>query len=220
MTRSILYSFLICFIALLTIRTAYALKLLHEEELYDTSGQASIKAYYGTGSPKESIQFDKNHTVHYFHQNVVIWESPGEITLSLKSTYYGDDGNYVALISPEPIKFIAEYDKYPYYPNGLGVSVGDVFYTGPDGLPLPKYREFDPNAPTSLPPNTAYVRMKGAPVTVTMINNRRDIVFVGEGKKGEPDWEAAKDNGNTLISIEQTYKQRIETGYIYIWAHD
>ncbi|MFO7559016.1 MAG: hypothetical protein R6X10_09325, partial [Desulfobacterales bacterium] len=127
---------------------------------------------------------------------------------------------YVALISPEPIKFIVEFDKYPYYPEGIGVTVSDIFYTGPDGLPLPQYREADPNAPVSLPPNTAYLRQKGAPVTITSVKNRRDIVLVGEDENGEPDWEAAKDPRNQLISITQTYKMRTETGYIYIWAHD
>jgi len=191
--------------------SSHSLEPLHEEELYDTSGQAS---------PTVSIQLDKNHIVHYFNQNVVIFEPAGEISLSFESVYYGDDGNYVALISPEPIKYIIEFDKYPFFPEGIGIQVSDVFYTGSDGLPLPKYREFDPNAPTSLPPNSAYVRMKSAPVTISTINNRRDIVFALEGEKGEPDWEEARDDKNRLFSITQTYKMRTETGYIYIWAHD
>jgi len=211
MIRIVYHFILNISIITMLLSSAYSLEPLKEEELYDTSGQAS---------PTVSIQLDKNHTVHYFNQNVVIFEPAGEISLSFKSVYYGDDGNYIALISPEPIKYIIEFDKYPYFPEGIGITVSDVFYTGPDGLPLPEYREFDPNAPTSLPPNTAYVRMKSAPVTITTVNNRRDIVLVKEGNPGEPDWEAAKDDRNRLFSITQTYKMRTETDYIYIWAHE
>ena len=197
-------------ICLLLTNQPYALETLHEEELYDTSGQAS---------PTVSIRYDENHIVHYFNQNVLVIEPAGEITLSFKAAYYGDDGNYITLISPEPVKYIIEFDKYPYFPQGLGVFLTDQFYTGPDGRPLPEYREFDPNPPVSIPANTPYVRMKSAPVTISTINNRRDYYLVREGKEGEPDWEAAEDSGNRLFSITQTYRTRTETPYIYIWPN-
>jgi hypothetical protein len=188
----------------------FSLEPLHEEELYDTSAQAS---------PTVSIQYDEDHIVHYFNQNVVVIEPAGEISLSFKAAYYGDDGNYIALISPEPVKYIIEFDKHPYFPQGLGVTLVDLFHTGPDGRPLPQYREFDPAPPVAITPNTPYVRTKSAPVTISTFNNRRDIYLVGEGQAGEPDWEAAKESKNQLLSITQTYKMRIEVPYVYIWPH-
>lgn len=210
MKRYIFFFTMTC-ILILTSAVAYALVQLHEEEMYDASAQAS---------PTVSIQFDENHTIHYFNQHVVVIEPAGEISLSFKAAYYGDDGNYIALISPEPVKYFIEFDKHPYFPNGLGITVIDLFFTGPDGRPKPEYREFDPNAPISIPPNTPYVRTKSAPVTISTTNNQRDIVFAREGKDGEPDWEAAKDPRNQLISIIQTFKMRVETGYVYIWPHN
>ncbi|RJP79726.1 MAG: hypothetical protein C4522_09335 [Desulfobacteraceae bacterium] len=189
---------------------AFGLKALHEEELYDTSAQAS---------PTVSIQFDENHTVHYFNQHVIVLEPAGEISISFKAAYYGDDGNYIALISPEPVKYIIEFDKHPFFPNGLGITVIDLFFTGSDGRPLPEFREFDPNPPPSITPNTPYVRTKSAPVTISTTNNRRDIVFAKEGKNGEPDWDAASEDRNQMLSITQTFKMRVESGYVYIWPN-
>ena len=188
----------------------FGLQTLHEEELYDTSAQAS---------PTVSLRLDENHTVHYFNQHVIMVEPAGEISISFKAAYYGDDGNYIALISPEPVKYIIEFDKHPYFPNGLGVTVLDLFQTGGDGRPLPKYRKYDPNPPSSIPANTPYVRTKSAPVTISTINNRRDIVFAKEGENGEPDWESADQDRNKLLSIVQTYKMRVETGYVYVWPN-
>ncbi|MFZ5572850.1 MAG: hypothetical protein ACOZF0_20825 [Thermodesulfobacteriota bacterium] len=191
-----------------------ALEALSEDEMYDTSGQAS---------PTVSIKYSDDLTVDYFNQNVVVFESKGETSISFDKVYYKaspESTTFLALVWPDSAKFILEFDKYPNYPLGIGVSVSDILRTGQDGKPLSKF--YDPGAPAALPANTSYLRTKPAPATVRTVANKFYIALAkGEsGVEGEPDWDEAEKHGK-LLYIYNSGSQRMEImGYAYVWGRE
>lgn len=199
---------------MLSTTPAFSLEPLSEEELYDTSGQAK---------PTVSIKYSDTLTIDYYNQNVVVVEPQGEVSFSFRAWAYGDTTEtgrtyYITRVWPEESKFLLEFDKYPNYPDGIGVSISDVILTGPDGRPLPQYD--DPGAPLALPPNTYYLRTKGAPATVTTMHDvsyfalTEDTTINGEKR---PDFEKAKNN--KLFYYYNSGSARTEImGYAYIWT--
>ncbi len=191
-----------------------ALEPLSEDEMYDTSGQAG---------PTVSIKYSDDLTVDYFNQNVVVFESKGETSISFDKVYYKaspESTAFLAIVWPDRAEFVLEFDKYPNYPLGIGVSVSDIMRTGTDGKPLPQY--YDPTAPAALPANTSYLRTKPAPVTIKTIKDFSYIALAkgDPGVEGEPDWEEAERSGKLLYRFSSG-SQRIEImGYVYVWAHE
>jgi len=190
--------------------------------IYDksTSWSPELQTSVFNRVPLVTVKFSDGHVVDYFNQNAVLFGSPGYVPTSLEKAYYrtpGPEGDpkaqYVTLVWPEPIEVFVEFDKYPNFPNGLGVSVTDIMRTDATGRPLPQY--YNPTAPLgALPPNTNYIRTKPAAATVT-INNTYYIGLTGD-KNGEPDWDAEKK----LLYLHQSGTQRTEIlGYIYVWTH-
>lgn len=213
MTRSrIGFSILIVFLVFCSF-PAFGLEPLSEDELYDTSGQAS---------PTVSIKYSDNYIVDYWNQNVVVFEPTGEVSIQMKRSYWGDkqdDGttNYITMVWPKESKFYLEFDKYPNYPNGIGVSVSDILQTGPDGKPL----SYDPTAPAGMPANISYLRTKPAPATIRTLDNLYYIALASgsSGEEGEPDWVQAENHGK-LLYIFNSGSQRVEIlGYAYVWGH-
>ncbi len=214
MKTTIMIQILFLLFVILSFPPAYGLEPLTEDELYDTSGQAS---------PTVSIKYSDDHIVDYWNQNVVVFESTGETSFQINRAYYGDQQddvttNYLVLVWPKESKFILEFDKYPNYPKGIGVSVSDILQTGPDGKPLSD----DPTAPAGMPPNISYLRTRPAPVTIKTLENLYYIALTKgtSGEKGEPDWYQAENHGK-LLYIFNSGSQRMEIlGYAYVWGHE
>jgi len=199
---------------------ASALEPLSQDELYDTSGQAT---------PTVSIKYSDDLTIDYFNQNVFTFEPRGEQYVEFSGASWIDPDTEKALVFNwnEPVRMIFEFDKYQYYPEGLYVSVSDLFRTGADGRTLPEYAEFE-NIPYGIiPPDTTYLRTWSSATTLTVLSNQFDIALVGtkieyeDGQKVvRPLWEAAKDPSNQLLSVFWAQKTRTEAmGYFYIWTH-
>jgi len=221
-----LFTILLTF--LLSVMNAHALEPLSEDELYDTSGQAT---------PTVSIKYSDELTIDYFNQNVFIFEPRGEQSLSVKGAYYIDTDTNKSLVLywPEPLTMIFEFDKHQYYPNGIYVSVSDIFRTGADGKPLPQYAEFDPQAFNCMGPNTTYLRTWSSATTTTMLDNKFHVALTRTVERPDPvtgdiilmpdidqDSDFAEDEikGDTILSIFSGYKVRTELlGYVYVWAH-
>lgn len=207
---------------------ALALEPLSEDALYDTSGQAT---------PTVSIQYSDELTIDYFNQNVAIYEPRGEQSASIQSAYYIDTDSNKGLVLywEEPLTMIFEFDKYQYYPDGIYVTVSDIFKTGADGKPLPQYAEFDPQAFNCIGPNTTYLRTWSSATTTTMLNNKFHILLSDTVERQDPatgkfiltpdideniDWEQDPKRGDIILSVFSASKVRTEIlGYVYVWSH-
>lgn len=199
---------------------ALALQPLSEDELYDTSGQAG---------PTVTIQYNDDLTVDYFNQNVVITipDSQEPVSVSLDKLYYGqkkENGtNFVTLVWPEPLRLEIEFDKYQYFPNGIKVDVSDIVRTDDNGRISAQKEDPKYPAPTTLPPNTTILRTKPGPVWINTIDNTHIISLVGEDPTNPdlPDFIAAAESRNQLISLYSRSRQRVEIiGYVYVWGHN
>jgi hypothetical protein len=218
-----IFVFTLILSALFLATPSSALQPLSEDELYDTSGQAT---------PTVSIKYSDELTVDYFNQNVFIFEPLGEQYGEISSASWIDTDSENALVLnwKEPARFVFEFDKHQYYPEGIYVSVSDIFETDATGRILPEYEEFESIPTGIIPPNTTYLRTWSSATTVTLLSNTFDIALTGTvyeydeatGRKTlKPDIEQAEDPGNILMSVYWASKTRTEIlGYIYLWAHD
>lgn len=221
--KTVISVFIIILSTLFFVSPSSSLEPLSEDELYDTSGQAT---------PTVSIKYSDELTVDYFNQNVFIFEPLGEqyVEISSASWIDTDSENALVLNWNEPARFVFEFDKYQYFPEGIYVSVTDIFQTDSEGRTMPEYAEFE-NIPRGIiPPDTTYMRTWSSATTVTTLSNTFDIALTGTvyeydeatGKETlKPNLEQAKDPGNILMSVYWASKTRTEIlGYIYLWAHE